>query len=376
MPANNNEYNEIEEIVTKRKKPIRSLFIFDIIEFVLVCSIVILFYITMTVNTTKVLFIPKGSTNNIISYLNKNGYEMNIVDNIVLRGLGYIQSGWINIDENELTKMDFLYKITTSKAALKTVTLIPGETSYIFLKKLAKEFNLSEEKLNKIYEKYAYKADGNILADTYSLPYGMNEDHMLFYLFSQSNKRYEEFSKKIFGYYDKKKWYYYLSLASVIQKEAANEDEMPIVSSVVHNRLRKGMKLQMDGTLNYGKYSNQRVTAQRIDEDTSSYNTYKFKGLPDNPVCAVSLNAIKAAIFPVKSKYLYFVRDNKTGLHKFSTNYNTHVNNINANRGVPKNYTKEKKEENDIDIEAKKIMKTDVSEQKPASIKDLFKSIN
>jgi UPF0755 protein len=151
---------------------------------------------------------------------------------------------------------------------------------------------------------------------------------------------------------------------------------MPIVSSVIHNRLKSGMKLQMDGTLNYGEYSNVKITAQRIKEDESSYNTYKVNGLPKDPVCAVSLDAIKAAIFPVKSDYLYFVRDNSNGLHKFSKNYIAHVNNINANIGVEKNYSKVKENETQIDQEAKDIMKTDVSDQKPASIKDLFNSIN
>mgnify|MGYP001172280951 CR=1 FL=1 len=326
-------------------------------------------------SSTKVLFIPKGSTNNTVSYLNKTGYELNIIDKIILRSIGLIQSGWINVNENRLTKMDFLYKLTTSKAALKNITLIPGETSYIFLKQLAKDLNLSEEKLKKVYEKHAYKLDGNILADTYSLPYGMNEDHLIFYLLSQSNKKYEEFSKKIFGLYDKKKWYHYLSLASVIQKEAASIEEMPIVSSVIHNRLRRGMKLQMDGTLNYGKYSHVRVTAKRIKEDTTSYNTYKNNGLPKNPVSAVSLNAIKAAIFPVKSDYLYFVKNNKTGLHTFSKSYKSHVNKINANRGVKKSYTKVKEKESKIDKEAKLIMKTDVKEQKPTSIRSLWDNV-
>jgi len=326
-------------------------------------------------SSTKVLFIPKGSTNDTVSYLNKTGYELNIIDKIMLRSIGFIQSGWISIDENRLTKMDFLYKLTTSKAALKNITLIPGETSYIFLKQLAKDLNLSESKLQSVYEKHAYKLDGNILADTYSLPYGMNEDHLIFYLLSQSNKKYEEFSKKIFGLYDKKKWYHYLSLASVIQKEAASVEEMPIVSSVIHNRLQRGMKLQMDGTLNYGKYSHVRVTAQRIKEDTSSYNTYKNNGLPKNPVSAVSLNAIKAAIFPVKSDYLYFVKNNKTGLHTFSKTYRSHINNIRANVGVKKSYTKVKEEETKIDKEAKIIMKTDIKEQKPTSIKSLWDNV-
>ncbi|MAC83574.1 MAG: 4-amino-4-deoxychorismate lyase [Arcobacter sp.] len=372
MPKNNTE--NINEVIIKKKKN-RSLIAFSIIEVFLVACIIILFYLTIPMSSTKVLFIPKGSTNDTVSYLNKTGYELNIIDKIMLRSIGFIQSGWISIDENRLTKMDFLYKLTTSKAALKNITLIPGETSYIFLKQLAKDLNLSESKLQSVYEKHAYKLDGNILADTYSLPYGMNEDHLIFYLLSQSNKKYEEFSKKIFGLYDKKKWYHYLSLASVIQKEAASVEEMPIVSSVIHNRLQRGMKLQMDGTLNYGKYSHVRVTAQRIKEDTSSYNTYKNNGLPKNPVSAVSLNAIKAAIFPVKSDYLYFVKNNKTGLHTFSKTYRSHINNIRANVGVKKSYTKVKEEETKIDKEAKIIMKTDIKEQKPTSIKSLWDNV-
>ena len=151
---------------------------------------------------------------------------------------------------------------------------------------------------------------------------------------------------------------------------------MPIVSSVIHNRLRSGMKLQMDGTLNYGEYSNVKVTAQRIKDDESPYNTYKVVGLPKDPVCAVSLEAIKAAIFPVKSDYLYFVRENKTGLHKFAVTFEAHQANINANVGVAKTYTKVKVDETQIDAEAETIMKTDVSKQKPVSIKDLFNNVN
>jgi len=354
---------------------ISSLITFSIIEFILLAAIAVLFYVNIPLSSTKVLHIPKGSTNSIISHLNKTGYELNDIDKYIIKFLGYPQSGWIDLKSQYMKKADFLYKLTTSKAALKDITLIPGETSYILLKKIAKKFNLSEKKLNEVYDKYAYKADGNILAETYSLPYGMKEDHLLFYLFSNTNKQYEEFSKKIFGYYDKKKWYYYIIMASIIQKEAASVDEMPIVSSVIYNRLRKGMALQMDGTLNYGKYAHVKVTAKRIREDNSSYNTYKNRGLPEHPISAVSLNAIKAAIFPVKSNFLYFVRDNSTGLHKFTHSYNQHLRNINDNRGVAKNYTKIKEVQNKVDKEAKKIMNTDVSEQKPSSVKSLWDNV-
>ena len=237
-----------------------------------------------------------------------------------------------------MTKADFLYKLTTSKAALKTLTLIPGETSYVFLRLLAKKMNVSLEKLEEVYKRTAYKNDGNILADTYKLPLGMKEEALIYYLFSQTNKRYKSFSNKIFGDWNEKKWYKYLTIASIVQKESANIKEMPIVSSVIYNRLKRSMALQMDGTLNYGKYSHVKITAKRIREDKSLYNTYKNKGIPAHPIAAVSLDAIKAAIFPAKTSYLYFVKNEKTGLHRFSNTYAKHVQNINIYR-----YEKRKK---------------------------------
>ena len=137
--------NERRDIVVKKRKSKIGLIIFNIIEFILVCLIAVLFYGTTSITSTKVLYIPKGSTSYIISYLNKNGFEMGVVDELILKSMGYVQSGWIDINENKLTRLDFAYKLITSKAALKSITLIPGETSYVFLKKLAAEFNLSEE---------------------------------------------------------------------------------------------------------------------------------------------------------------------------------------------------------------------------------------
>ena len=100
-----------------------------------------------------------------------------------------------------------------------------------------------------------------------------------------------------------------------------------MVSSVIHNRLKKRMRLQMDGTLNYGKYSHIKVTPERIRDDNSTFNTYKHKGLPDSPIGAVSVSAIKAAIKPAKSKHLYFMK-NKDGVHDFSDSFKAHRKNI------------------------------------------------
>ncbi len=385
--------SEIKNIKIDKNK---SLILFNIIEFFLITSIVVLFYASQFIYSTKVIYIPKGSTSAIISYLNKSGYELNFIDSMIVRFLGYPQQGWIDLKAQKMTKADFLYKLVTSKAALKTVTLIPGETYYFFLKDVAKKMNLSEDKLFNEYKKFAFKDDGNILAESYSFPIGMSEENLIYYLISYSNNQYETLSKKIFGEYNRRNWYYYLSIASIIQKEAASKDEMPIVSSVIYNRLNKGMPLQMDGTLNYGEFSHQKVTAKRIREDKSYYNTYLHKGIPSHPVSAVSLDAIKAAIFPSKTDYLYFVKNNQTNKHSFTSSYKTHVNNIKTNpkkvvnttkkepvktvikQTVQKQITKPKVTTNTKINKNKEVSIFDNIEKnkKPAVIKDLWKNVN
>ena len=116
-------------------------------------------------------------------------------------------------------------------------------------------------------------------------------------------------------------------MAAIVQKEAANIDEMPIIAGVVRNRLHKDMPLQMDGALNYGAFSHTKITPKRIKEDTNPCNTYKFKGIPPYPCASASLDSIKASINPADVEYLYFVR-NKNGTHTFTKTYEEHKSNF------------------------------------------------
>ena len=241
--------------------------------------------------------------------------------------MGSPQSGWIHIGKNELNRIDFLYKLTSAKAMISKVTLIPGETSEIFFEALAKELKLDKNRLKKYYHKFSVYPEAGIYADTYYVPYGIKEKHLMNFLVRESETKYKEFSEKIYGNYDQKQWLKVLVTASIIQKEAASREEMPMVSSVIYNRLKKKMRLQMDGTLNYGKFSHVKVTPERIKEDNSTFNTYKHKGLPPSPIGAVSIAAIKAAIKPAKSNYLYFMK-NKDGVHDFSKSFKAHRRNI------------------------------------------------
>ena len=248
-------------------------------------------------------------------------------DKYLLSLLGLPQSGWVSIGELELTRGDFLYKLSHSKAPLQTITYIPGETKELFLAELALVFNLSYDKLLAEYTAQTAYVDGFLVPETYYIPIGINEKHVIHFLITHAKRYHKEVYEKIFGEFNEVKWHKFLVIASIIQKEAANVEEMPLVSSVIYNRLKKEMPLQMDGTLNYGQFSHTKVTPARIKEDTSSYNTYLHKGLPPHAIGSVSKEAIIAAIFPKNTPYYYFVK-NRNGTHTFSQNYATHLENI------------------------------------------------
>jgi len=294
---------------------------------VLAFFIALTFYLTSPIETKKTLHIPKGTIGSIISQLAKDGYDVGIIDNIVLRFIGTPKSGWLDIGETELSRIDFLYKLTSAETMIHKVTLIPGKTTYVFFEKLAKQLELNASRLQDEYDALSKYPEAGIYADTYHVPYGIKEKNLVSYLVNVSTNKYKQLSNKAYGDYNQSKWLRTLTIASIIQKEAANNKEMPLVASVIYNRLEKNMRLQMDGTLNYGKYAHVKVTPKRIKEDNSTFNTYKHKGLPPSPIGAVSSHAIDAAINPAKTKYLYFMR-NKDGVHDFTDTFGKHRENI------------------------------------------------
>jgi len=241
--------------------------------------------------------------------------------------IGKPQHGWIYLGKKKLHRLDFLIRLTSAQSSFHKVTLLPGETTVIFLRALAKQLDLNETKLMQQYQKQSSFKEAGILAESYHIPSTLREKGVIRYLLKYSTKVYKKLSIKQSDLWDKAGWKRLLTVASIIQKEAANKAEMPLVASVIYNRLQKNMRLQMDGTLNYGEYSHIRVTPKRIKGDTSTYNTYKHRGLPDYPVCAVSISAIKAAINPARTKYLYFMK-NKQGAHDFAEDYKTHLKNV------------------------------------------------
>ena len=113
-----------------------------------------------------------------------------------------------------------------------------------------------------------------------------------------------------------------VTVASLIERETAVADERPTVASVIYNRLQADMFLQIDAAIVYARGGgSQAVTNADLAID-SPYNLYKNKGLPAGPICSPSISAIKAAIQPASTDYLYYVASAAgDGSHKFTDNY-------------------------------------------------------
>lgn len=114
-----------------------------------------------------------------------------------------------------------------------------------------------------------------------------------------------------------------VTLAAMIEKETGAAEERPIISSVFHNRLKRGMRLESDPTVIYGiKDFDGNLTRKHLAEETP-YNTYRIKGLPVGPIANPGEAAIEAALYPADTGYLYFVA-RMDGTHQFSTNIRDH----------------------------------------------------
>ncbi len=115
-----------------------------------------------------------------------------------------------------------------------------------------------------------------------------------------------------------------ITLASIVEKEAAIDRERPIIAAVFYNRLKRNMPLQSDPTVIYALGNRFRGNLKKVHLlIRSPYNTYKKRGLPPGPICSPSIKSIKAVLYPANVDYLYFVSKNN-GTHYFSRTLREH----------------------------------------------------
>jgi UPF0755 protein len=296
---------------------------------------------------TKTFYIPSSNIDDVVKTLKSNGYEVTWMDKLMLKLRRTPDEGWYSVEPAENGRFLFfqhLYKQKTDE--LMDVVIYAGETKEELTARLANDMKLDQKKLLSVYKRLAFFDEADILAQHYTIARQADENATMQYIFLDSRRKLKKFVKEYFKYRPELMELKILHvIASIIQKESNSVIEMPLISSVIYNRLEKGMKLQMDGTLNYGPYAHTVVTPERIKSDESRYNTYKHKGLPPHPLGTVTLDALKASMKPASSNYLFFML-NKTGTHDFTETYSEHLANIRAFRTYQKERKKHQQEAN------------------------------
>jgi UPF0755 protein len=118
-----------------------------------------------------------------------------------------------------------------------------------------------------------------------------------------------------------------VTTASIIETEAKLAEERPVVASVIYNRLRKDIPLAVDSSVIYGsklegKWRNDGKVYLSDIQRRSPYNTRIYAGLPPGPVASPGESSLRAALFPVTTEYLYYVRNpaRDDGAHNFYSN--------------------------------------------------------
>ncbi len=188
---------------------------------------------------------------------------------------------------------------------------------------------LDKEKLKKAY----FPMEGLIFPTTINIYENTTPKSIAEKLLTISNKKITKLKEEI---KDKKMnlWDVF-TLASIVQAETSNVNEMPRVSGVFHNRIKIKKNLQSDVTVLYANKIKKDMEKRGLDLNSnkiSSYNTYKVKGLSNGPICIVTNEAINSVLNPKIEDYYYFYSSLKKGKILYAKDYETHKKNIEEDR--------------------------------------------
>jgi len=198
--------------------------------------------------------------------------------------------------------------------------------------RLAEEKLISEETFLKLTRDRAFlsslgidaaSAEGYLFPDTYTFTKKMGEKEIIRTMVSRFKEKvtpamYRKAADK--GLSEKE----FITLASLIEKEAKLKSERPLISAVFHNRLARGMKLQCDPTAVYDLKGFEGTIKRSHLRRRSPYNTYVIHGLPPGPIASPGIESLMAAINPAPVNYIYFVAKND-GSHHFSSDLRSHT---------------------------------------------------
>lgn len=253
----------------------------------------------------------------------------------------YIEAGTYYVSVNQ-SPASIYYEFVNGKIAVTRVTVPPGLNIFQIAKILSKNKVTNRDKfLKECFDRkflLSLKIDkksveGFLYPDTYVFKINSNPRSIIVKMVQEFNEKTKEL----------KPVYNDLITASMIIKEAdgSQKNSMKLISSVIHNRLKINMPLDIDSTsiyaLNLLMYKGHIATGGKFEVKSqmepqylkikSAYNTYLNYGLPPTPIANPNIAAIKAALNPPKTRYLYYI-SSRTGKTIFSDSLNRQIKNI------------------------------------------------
>lgn len=253
---------------------------------------------------------------------------------------GSIEGGKFIIKPKTKLK-DLILRLESGKSEFKVITIPEGYTLYQIASKLEENNLVNKEEMLKekldvlkdntfiLKKKDVYhELEGYLFPDTYYMPneakaheiINIMVDRFKFVFSEEYKAKAKELALDVNEV---------VTIASLIEREAANDSERSRIAGVIYNRLKKGMLLQVDAAVIYanteGKKNIDKVYYSTL-KINSKYNTYLYKGLPPGPIASPGKASIEAALYPEKNEYLYYVA--KGDGHVFSKTYEEHLSNV------------------------------------------------
>ena len=299
------------------------------------------FYLTVNywpqtnIGSMKKVRIDHGTTlSNISDKLNKKGLVTNkwVFEFLTkIKGLEKsMQAGTFRIS-NVHANNEVINNIVFGSPDRKKITFLEGWNMDQVAEHLSKELNfnysevlklLSDEKLIQDLQVNSNTLEGYLFPETYYFFEGVDKMSVIKRLVKEHKKFWNDanLSKAdSLGFTP----YEIITLASIIEGEAIYDSERSIISAVYHNRLKIGMKLQADPTVQYIIDDGPRRLLNKDLRIKSPYNTYMYQGLPPGPINSPGEKSLIAALSPQNNDYLYFVAKGD-GYHTFSRNEKEH----------------------------------------------------
>lgn len=252
---------------------------------------------------------------------------------------GELKAGEYIVD-SRMSMQQVLEKLASGKSEAARLVIPEGYTVWQIAQSVAKLGKISEEEflnaardssqlypyMNGNRSSVTFPVEGFLFPDTYFIPNKATAEDIIAMMLKNFDRHLtDEMKQKISD--RNLSIYQFVTLSSLVEKEAKYDDDRPLIASVFFNRLESHMKLQSDASISYAMGSHKAEYSIAETQYDSPYNTYMYEGLPPGAIGNPGMDSMEAVLSAPKTYYFYFVADGG-GQNYFSMTYEDHMKNV------------------------------------------------